>query len=175
MRTSVNGGIDRMNAICRRPGVPIAPKAVQLVVCSWLSVAAPTAYAEGFVDALVRRFAQSDFEFLRAQTNAPFLPLAWLNVTGYQEGEFTRPDGGLTSVTFRQATISQGAFLPLPIGKRNALVIGEWIGNWQDVDTRLDNTGYAWLTFDFRPEHPQRFVEVDAGREPLAAEGSFGG
>jgi len=116
----------------KHPG-PAARRSRRTIACSWLLLATPLAHAEGFVDTIVRRFAQSDFEFLRGQTNAPFLPLAWLNVTGYEEGEFTRPNGEATSVTFRQTTLSQGAFLPVPVGKRNAFVIGEWV-DWTDFE-----------------------------------------
>src|SRR5262245_32930706 len=91
-------------------------------------LATSTTQAEGFVDAVVRRFAESDFEFLRAQSNAPFLPLGWVAVTGYQEGQFTQPDGTATDITFEQSGFSQGAFLPLPVGERDAVIIGEWIG-----------------------------------------------
>jgi hypothetical protein len=93
--------------------------------------------AEGLVESLVRRFAQSDFEFMRAQSNAPFLPLAWATLTGYEEGTFTRPDGGETAVTFHQTSISQGAFVPIPLGKRDALVTGEWLSLTQ---FELDNS-----------------------------------
>ncbi len=42
-------------------------------ICAGM-LAAAAAQAEGLVDSVVRRFAQSDFEFMRAQSNAPFLP-----------------------------------------------------------------------------------------------------
>lgn len=83
--------------------------------------------AEGVVDSLVRRFSQSDFEFLRARSNAPFLPLAWLTVTGYDQSEFTQPDGVKSAITFQQASISQGALVPVPIGRRDVLLVGEWL------------------------------------------------
>ena len=97
------------------------------VAIAFQPLSSTSARAEGLVESLVRRFAQSDFEFLRARSNAPFLPLAWATLTGYDEGTFTRPDGGETAVTFRQNSISQGAFVPIPLGKRDALVTGEWL------------------------------------------------
>src|SRR5262245_60418504 len=93
-------------------------------------------HAEGLIDSLVRRFSESEFEFLRSESNAPFLPLAWLSATSYQDAEFTRPDGTGSDVLFHQSSLSQGAFLPIPLGKRDALVIGEWIG-----ETRFDLEG----------------------------------
>ena len=100
---------------------------LRLFAAASLSLLALAAHADGVVEAVVRRFAQSDFEFLRAQSNAPFLPLAWVTLTGYQEGSFARPDGEDSDVTFRQSTISEGAFAPIPLGKRDALVVGEWL------------------------------------------------
>jgi hypothetical protein len=88
---------------------------------------ATTACADGVVDALARRFAESEFELLRARSNAPFLPLAWVTLTGYDEGTFQRPDGSVTAATFRQSTLSQAAFIPIPLSSRDALVTGEWL------------------------------------------------
>jgi hypothetical protein len=86
------------------------------------------AAADGLIDALVQRFAQSDFEFIRVQNNAPFMPIAWVSTTGYQEVQLTGQDGGLASVQYRQSSVSQGAFVPVSFGKRDVLVIGEWVG-----------------------------------------------
>jgi hypothetical protein len=90
-----------------------------------LGASAP--HADGLVDALVRRFAQSDFRFLRAQSNAPFLPLAWVSATSYEQAIFTRADGTMPETTFHQASVSQCALLPLPIGTRDAFVFGDWL------------------------------------------------
>jgi hypothetical protein len=130
-----DSGIDRMHGIHRKQNGSVGRNAPQLAAWLLLFLTAPIAHAEGLVDTLVRRFAQSDFEFLRAQSNAPFLPLAWLNVTGYQEGQFTPTNSDVTNATFQQRTVSQGVFLPLPIGKSNAVVIGEWV-DWTDFDLR---------------------------------------
>lgn len=96
----------------------------ELIACALLNT---QAHGDGLVDSLVRRFAQSDFEFLRAKSNAPFLPLAWVTATGYNESRFTRPNGSTTAVTFQQSSISQGALLPIPLGQRDLLVVGEWL------------------------------------------------
>ncbi len=101
------------------------------VVCLAV-LSANRASAEGLVDALVRRFAESDFEFSRVRSNAPFMPIAWINATGYQEATLRRRhDDGL--VNAEQRSFSQGAFVPLPLSKRDALVVGEWIG-WTQFD-----------------------------------------
>jgi hypothetical protein len=85
------------------------------------------AHGDGLVDTLVRRFGESEFVFVRAKNNAPFLPIAWVAATAYQETEFRRPDGGDSNVVFEQTSVTQGAFAPIPIGKRDAIVVGEWL------------------------------------------------
>jgi hypothetical protein len=101
---------------------------VALLTCSLLSLLAPTASrSEGLIDSVVQRFAQSDFQFLRARSNAPFLPLAWVTLTGYEEGAFTTPSGSQSAVTFQQQSISEAAFAPIPLGQRDSLVVGEWL------------------------------------------------
>jgi len=95
---------------------------------------AQTATAAELIDNLIQRFQQSDFEFVRAQSNAPFVPLAWLDADRYQRGEFNRADGAATSdVTFEQTSVSQGALVPIVLGKRDALVVGEWL-SWTHFD-----------------------------------------
>jgi hypothetical protein len=98
-------------------------------VCSALATLflAAGAQAEGLVESLVRRFTESEFEFLRAKSNAPFLPLAWVTATAYEESEFRIPGNAGPPITFEQTSISQGAFAPIPLGERDALVIGDWI------------------------------------------------
>jgi hypothetical protein len=96
----------------------------------WLPV---STRAEGIVDALTRRFAQSDFQFLRAQSNAPFVPLAWVDTEGYHESELERPDGTNSGVTFKQASIEEGLLVPVAFTKRDAFVVGEWV-SWTHMD-----------------------------------------
>jgi hypothetical protein len=91
------------------------------------ALSAPCARADGLVDALVSRFAQSDFVFPRATNDVPFLPLAWVEGTAYNESAFTPATGGAaTAVAYRQRSADEGAIVPIPIGRRDALVIGEW-------------------------------------------------
>ncbi len=128
--------------------------AAQLLAPLGLSLLAATpACADGLVDSLVRRFAQSDFEFLRARNNVPFLPLAWVTVTGYETGTFA-PSGAGQTTTFRQSSISQGAFLPVPLGQRDALVVGEWISqthfdldhaNAEELDVFSASVSLGWI------------------------------
>lgn len=93
------------------------------------------ACADGLVDTVVRRFAQSDFEFVRVQSNAPFLPVAWVTTTAYDEFELSRPDGTNSSVTSQQLSISEGAFVPITFGPRDALILGQWV-SWTRFDLK---------------------------------------
>ena len=108
-----------------------------------LLLVAASAHADGVVDALVRRFAQSDFAFIRAQSNAPFLPLAWITPTTYEEVAFTRPDGTEPGATFQQSSVSEGALVPIPLSRRDALVVGEWMSM-----TRFEQRGAASDSLD---------------------------
>jgi hypothetical protein len=84
------------------------------------------AAAEGFVSTLVKRFAESDFVFTRGRSNAPLPPLGWIAVTDYQQTEFTNPDGSASGISAEQSTLSISALVPIPVTKRDALVIGAW-------------------------------------------------
>jgi len=97
--------------------------------------------ADSLIDTLVQGFAHSEFEFMRAQSNAPFPPLAALIVSGYQESSFRRPDGASSDVTFEQQSVSQYALVPIPIGTRDAIVTGEWLSwtHFELQNARRDN------------------------------------
>jgi hypothetical protein len=92
-----------------------------------LFVAAANARAEGLLDALVERFSMSEIQVLRAKSNAPFLPLAWATVSGYSDAQLRRSDGSDAKQVVDQSALSEGAFLPIPFGRRDALVVGEWM------------------------------------------------
>jgi hypothetical protein len=72
----------------------------------------PVTLADGLVDELLQRFANSDIELLRAKSNAPLLPLAWVSAADYGDARFTRPNGAGTDLEYDQTTLSQGAFFP---------------------------------------------------------------
>jgi hypothetical protein len=120
------------------------------IVAATLQLPAHTR-ADGVVDTIVRRFAESEFVFVRAQNNAPFLPLAWVSSTAYQESAFRRPDGAESNVSFEQVALAQGALVPIPIGKRDALVVGDWL---------------SWTRFDLK-NSPRDDLEVFSVSVPL--------
>jgi hypothetical protein len=109
--------------ICRPNGVRGCAAALLFL----LSFAGDRSHADALIDELVRRFSESDIQFQRTESDVPFVPVAWLSASDYQETQFVRPDGSSTDLSYRQSSFSEGALLPLPLGKRDAVVIGEWV------------------------------------------------
>jgi hypothetical protein len=101
-------------------------KTLQSLAAVLLLATAANVRADGLVDSLVERFSMSEIQVLRAQNNAPFLPLAWATASGYSKAQLKRSDGSGTDMTVDQSALSEGAFLPIPIGTHDALIIGEW-------------------------------------------------
>ena len=96
--------------------------------------------ADGLLDALVTRFAQSDFIFPRGNSDVPFIPLGWISATEYNRASFTRPDNSSSDVDYRQSNLSEGALLPVPVGSRDAVVVGEWVSATQLREVDADRT-----------------------------------
>jgi len=93
-----------------------------------------TSRAEG-VQEIARAFAESDWRFQRSVSNAPFLPVGWIAVTQYGDTKFTGESGDQVQESFSQRTVSQAAMLPLPVGRRDAFVFGEWV-SWTSIDVQ---------------------------------------
>jgi hypothetical protein len=92
------------------------------------ALVAPSAFADGLMDALVTRFAQSDFVFPRVNSDVPFVPLAWASTSYYNDATFTQPaSNSTTDVGYRQSSFTEAAIVPVPVGRRDALVVGEWV------------------------------------------------
>ena len=102
------------------------------------------ACGESLVAALARRFADSEFAFMRAQSNAPLPPAAWVTLTGYEEVQVTRTDFPLAAVEFQQATLSQGAFRMFMFEALTGTV--NYSARRVDMDVRLQQTPQAWIT-----------------------------
>lgn len=96
--------------------------------------------ADGLIDALVTRFAQSDFVFPRGNSDVPFLPLAWFSATEYNRASFTHPDNSASDVDYRQSNLSEGALVPVPVTSRDAVVVGEWVSATQLREIDADKT-----------------------------------
>lgn len=91
-----------------------------------LSIICPAANAADFVDDLVRDFAASEIVFTRSKSNVPFVPLAYIDLSLYSDTEVRRPDR--PPLEYDLTTVSQGAVLPILMGPRDALMVGEWVG-----------------------------------------------
>lgn len=92
------------------------------------------ARADG-VQEIARAFAESDWRFQRSVSNAPFLPVGWIAVTQYGDTKFTGDSADPLPESFSQRTVSQAAMLPLPVGRRDAIVFGEWV-SWTSIDVQ---------------------------------------
>lgn len=68
----------------------------------------------------------SQFRFRRTDSNAPYLQLAWVDVSHY--GSTTlRNSAGSAIGAYQQDTVSQGLLLPKLVSPRDMLVLGDWI------------------------------------------------
>lgn len=90
-------------------------------------VLAATAVAEepGLAERAMARFEASDFEFQRTISNAPFPPLAFLSGATYSNVEADSEDG--RSLEYDMNRFSQMAAVPFLLGKRDALIVGEYV------------------------------------------------
>jgi len=109
------------------------------VVAASLAVALMAAAAPAepsSLDELAQRFAESDFVFARGQSDVPFVPLAWMNVSSYGPSRFAEPSGDSSNVSFEQTTLSEATLLPVLLDQRDALLIGQWTTwSWLRVDS----------------------------------------
>lgn len=83
---------------------------------------------------VARQFMESDFVFSRAQSDVPFVPLAWIDLNTYQDSTLRTPSTDIRDLSFRQTSLSEGTLLPVLLGPRDALLVGQW-GSW----TRLSS------------------------------------
>src|SRR5215469_2016590 len=112
----------------------IRAKVVAASLAMALMAAAPAESSS--LDELAQRFAESDFVFTRAQSDVPFVPLAWMNVSSYGQSHFATPAGDTSDVSFEQTTLSEATLLPVLLGRRDALLVGQWTTwSWLRVDS----------------------------------------
>jgi hypothetical protein len=81
------------------------------------------------LEQISRQFLDSDFIFSRTQSDVPFVPLAWIDMSSYQDSTYRTPGGEIRDKSFRQTSLSEATLLPVLLGKRDALLIGQW-GSW---------------------------------------------
>lgn len=105
-----------------------------LLLCTW-SVSPPSHSADA--GAWMQAFAESQFKFRHAESNAPYIQLAWLDATHYGSTTLKGPDGSSVA-SYGQDSISQGLLLPLLVSPRDMLVVGDWI-SFTHFDAEADN------------------------------------
>jgi len=113
--------------------------ATLLLCCALLATMSGT--QAGTIDDWIRSFTDSQIEFQRSTSNLPFVPLAFAEVSYYNDAEI-RVDKG-RALSFDQTTVSQAVGLPFLISPRDVVVIGEWT-SWSEFRTRSS----AFESFD---------------------------
>lgn len=107
----------------------------------WLLIApfhVSTAQSASFEE-IARKFAESDFVFNRARSDIPFVPLAWVSATVYEKSRFITPAGDVSDLAFQQETLSEATLIPVLLGSRDALVVGQWM-SWTRFDLSSGDT-----------------------------------
>lgn len=88
----------------------------------------------------VRAFSESDIEFSRSRSNAPFLPIAYLGTSFYEDATVREfPEAGDT-ISYRERTASIAAGLPILLNKTDTLVLGFYAS---DSDFTVDDPGVS--------------------------------
>ena len=115
------------------PASPRRGARLRMQLLAWLLLAMPAVAQEAFMQQLTRQFADSKIEFPRTGSNAPFVPLAYMGATSYGSADVDGRDGG--SLEYDVTTVSQYATLPLLLGERDALIIGDYL-SWSDFSVK---------------------------------------
>ena len=114
---------------------PVFAHGRQLLAWLWwlplLFCASVPAADDSFMQRVTREFADSQIEFQRSGSNAPFMPVAALGATFYGSAEVDGRGKGVEDLQYDVSTVSQFAGLPILLGQRDALIIGEYL-SWSD-------------------------------------------
>lgn len=100
-----------------------APVAVALSIAVSHSVIGDD--GSGFIQTTINDFQQSDFEFQRSISNAPFPPISFVSVSSYSEVEFNQPDG--SKGQYDLDSMSAMGAVPFLLGKRDAVFAGAYL------------------------------------------------
>lgn len=104
-----------------------------LLLLPLLLYAVPGTAEDSFMRRMTQQFADSEIEFARSESNAPFLPLAFVSGTAYGSAEVDGRKRGLENLDYDVDTLSQFAALPVLLGERDALIFGEYL-SWSHFD-----------------------------------------
>ena len=130
------------------------------VMVALAALAAVTALGQedsGLVAGLKEKLKASEFEFSRANSDVPFIPVMQLSATAYGRSEFQRVDGSGDKVEFRNSCVGGYAMVPLHIGRRDLVVAAPYASHTrfnfltdgfadQGVDSLYLPVGGAWQT-----------------------------
>lgn len=76
-------------------------------------------------------FSESDIEFSRSRSNAPFLPVAYLGTSYYDDATVREFPSVGNSVRYQESTASAAGGLPFLLNKTDALVLGFYASHSQ--------------------------------------------
>lgn len=133
---------------------------------------------------LVEAVMTSDFVFDRNISNVPFFPIGYLTLS--QQNSLDIDEGcELESCEFDYQSMSQGFGLPVWVGEKNMLILGESLQrdrlSWQGDNIQIDSAGVllAWMAQPSESWQAGAFVYAyrGLGDDKLAREpkGSIGG
>lgn len=87
-----------------------------------------------YVEDTLAAIGRSEVSFLRADSLAPFPPIAWVSARRYTETKFLRDGEGSPNATFEQSGVSAAAILPAYVGRRDLVLAGAYA-----AQTRFDH------------------------------------
>jgi hypothetical protein len=76
------------------------------------------------IDDLLTKVQQSEFVFPRTDSNAPFVPLAWVNATFYSDSQVKLTDRTLGFTVWSE---SEALISPVWVGKKDMILAGEYV------------------------------------------------
>ncbi|MDP5052464.1 MAG: hypothetical protein NWP69_01625, partial [Congregibacter sp.] len=95
----------------------------------------------------VTAFSDSEFIFQRSESNAPFIPIAYLGARSYGDAQLESATTGET-LDFQQQGVSGAAGVPFLLSDRDALIVGGYVSsnrfetsNIDDEDFRVSTVG----------------------------------
>lgn len=100
-----------------------------------LCVVTQSCFAVG--ERLINAVMQSDFIFDRNISNAPFLPLGYMNYTHYDKRDFTNACDTAARCELGVQSFSQGLALPVWVGEKDMFLVGE-AASVERLDIRSD-------------------------------------
>ncbi len=80
----------------------------------------------GFIAQQIDAFRDSDFNVKRADSNTPFIPLAFVGASRYGRAEVEADKRGVKTA-YDISSLSQGAFVPYILNERDLFGVGEYV------------------------------------------------